>query len=70
MTTTQQAINYVNANLTAIANAALTGNEAALDVQTCYVMLCQYRNVVSEEELVNAVALWQDYCADNPTADV
>lgn len=68
--TTAQAIDYVNANLAAIGNAARLNNEHALEVQCAYAQLCQYRNVVSEELLVTAVESWQQYRQDNPQADV
>jgi hypothetical protein len=68
--TTAQAIDFVNANLAAIGNAARMQNPAALEVQAAYAQLVQYRNVVSEELLVNAVACWQDYRRENPQAEV
>jgi hypothetical protein len=70
MNNVKQAIDYVNANLAAIGSAARMQNPAALDVQAAYAQLAQYRNVVSEELLVNAVAEWQDYQAENPNAEV
>lgn len=68
--TTAQAIDFVNANLAAIGSAARRNNPAALEVQACYAQLCQHKHVVTEELLVNAVALWQEYMAENPLSEV
>lgn len=66
----REAIEYVNANLAAIGAAARMQNPAALEVQCAYAQLSQYRNVVSEELLVNAVAVYRDYRAANPRAEI
>lgn len=66
----QEAIDYVNANLAAIANAALQQNEFATRVIGCYAMLSQRPGADNEERLLFAVEVWQVYRADNPQAEL
>lgn len=64
------AIDYVNAHLVVIANAALQQNEFATRVIGCYAMLSQRPNADNEERLLFAVEVWQIYRADNPGSEV
>lgn len=56
----QDAIAYINAHLAEIGSAARMHDPLALDIQAAYAQLCQHNHPVTQEELVNAVEVWQE----------